>query len=219
MRVSTSSKLFDTSMSTSARSSKTAMAPALIQPPLAMERSAFMPRPFPYGGAGETRAKGASVPASPSLVASRRQILVAPVRCSAWTLPRRAARASALSSTNRQKRAPRDSASRPSAPEPANRSRIRAPSKFTRGAPCSSTLNSAWRTLSEVGRVARPFGASIRALLNLPATILMRLVSYLYHNQNTSVVAPGLVPGIHEFQLPNHKNVDGRGPGHDERTG
>jgi len=68
--------------------------------------------------------------------------------------------------------------------------------------------------------VARPFGASIRALLNLPATILMRLVSYLYHNQNTSVVVPGLVPGIHEFQLPNHKDVDGRDErGHDERTG
>ena len=72
------------------------------------------------------RSKGCIVPASPSLVASRRQILVTPVSDSASTLRRMAARASALSSTNRQKRAPRDIASSPSAPEPANRSSTRA---------------------------------------------------------------------------------------------
>ncbi len=115
------------------------------------------------------------MPASPSLVASRRQILVIPVRPKASTLRRMAARAAALSSIKRQKRAPRDNASSPSAPEPAKRSRTRAPSKEIAGAPCVSTSNSACRTRSEVGRVASPFGASMRAALNLPAT--MRIVS------------------------------------------
>ena len=96
----------------------------------------------------------------PSLVASRRQILVTPVSSSASTLRRMAPRASAASSTNRQKRAPRDRASSPSAPEPANRSSTRAPSKSKRGAPCSSTLNSAWRTRSD----GRPCGEPFRRL-------------------------------------------------------
>ncbi|SHW94518.1 Uncharacterised protein [Mycobacteroides abscessus subsp. abscessus] len=59
-----------------------------------------------------------------------------------------AARRSA--STNKADAAPRDSASSPSAPDPAYRSRTRTPSKSTRAA---STLNSDSRTRSVVGRV------------------------------------------------------------------
>ena len=52
--------------------------------------------------------------------------------------------------------APRESASIPSAPEPANRSSTRAPSSGP------SSENSASRTRSDVGRVAAPRGAASR---------------------------------------------------------
>src|SRR3990170_2319521 len=139
------------------------------------------------------RSKGWSVPAAPSLVASRRQILVTPVKPNASTLRRMAARAWALSSMKTQKRAPRDSASSPSAPEPAKRSSTRAPSNSTWGAPCSSTLNRAWRTRSEVGRVASPLGASIWVPLNLPATMRMSRLS--------SAAPPALFGGIEQAEL------------------
>ena len=53
---------------------------------------------------------------------------------------------------NRQKDAPRDSASRPSAPVPANRSSTRAPSSLS-AKRCARTLNSASRVRSVVGRI------------------------------------------------------------------
>ena len=61
--------------------------------------------------------------------------------------------------------APRESASSPSAPEPAKRSSTRAPSTGP------IRLNAASRTRSPVGRVARPFGAAIRVPRCVPAMI------------------------------------------------
>ena len=68
-------------------------------------------------------------------------------------LSRRARRAAGALSTNVASAAPRDSASMPRAPEPANRSSTRAPSRSP------STENSASRTRSAVGRVSAPGGA------------------------------------------------------------
>ncbi len=70
-------------------------------------------------------------------------------------------------STNVAVAAPRDSASSPSAPEPANRSSTRAS--------CTKSPrieNSASRTRSEVGRVAVPYGEERRRPPQRPATIL-----------------------------------------------
>ena len=68
-------------------------------------------------------------PAGPRSVASRRKMRVTPVSPNASMLARISARASASLSTNRQKAAPREMASSPSAPVPAKRSMTRAPVK------------------------------------------------------------------------------------------
>ena len=65
--------------------------------------------------------------------------------------------------------APRESASRPSAPEPAKRSSTLAPSTGP------IRLNAASRTRSPVGRVASPLGAAIRLPRCVPAMILITL--------------------------------------------
>src|SRR5262245_9587252 len=70
-------------------------------------------------------------------------------------------------STNVQWAAPRDRASMPSAPVPANRSATRASRTRSR---LTSALKTASRTLSVVGRVSRPGGDSIRRPRNSPAT-------------------------------------------------
>ena len=74
--------------------------------------------------------------------------------------------ASRSRSTKTQREAPRESASRPIAPEPANRSSTRAPSTGP------DEANAASRTRSPVGRVTTPFGAAIPCPLREPATIL-----------------------------------------------
>ncbi len=66
-------------------------------------------------------------------------------------------------STNTTEAAPRDIASKPSAPEPAKRSSTRAPT--TRS---PSTANIASRTFADVGRVRLPFGAAIVCLARPP---------------------------------------------------
>ena len=75
--------------------------------------------------------------------------------------------AAAEESTNTASAAPRESASSPSAPEPAKRSSTRS-AVDTR----PSTENSASRTRSEVGRVREPAGATSRRPPKRPATIL-----------------------------------------------
>src|SRR5262245_26280581 len=67
-------------------------------------------------------------------------------------------------STKSTATAPRDSASRPRAPEPANRSSTRAP-----GIDCCRMLNHASFTRSPVGRTLRPAGVFRRRPLNSPA--------------------------------------------------
>ena len=86
-----------------------------------------------------------------------------PLRAPPGWLARRAERPARVS-TNVASAAPRDSASIPSAPEPANRSSTRA--SVTRS---PRIENSASRTRSEVGRVASPGGACSRRPPQRPA--------------------------------------------------
>ena len=73
--------------------------------------------------------------------------------------------ASRSRSTKTQREAPRESASRPIAPEPAKRSSTRAPSIGP------TIANADSRTRSPVGRVTTPFGAAIPWPFREPATI------------------------------------------------
>src|SRR5688572_12431393 len=75
--------------------------------------------------------------------------------------------AAASDSAKTQRRAPRERASSPSAPEPAKRSSTDAPSTGP------TRLKSASRTRSPVGRVCSPFGAAIRRPRCVPA--MMRI--------------------------------------------
>src|SRR5438067_233587 len=90
---------------------------------------------------------------------------------SASALRRMSPRASAASSTNWQKRAPRDSASSPSAPVPAKRSSTLVPSTVKPSMPWTRILKIASRTRSEVGRVSRPAGAARLRPPSVPPTI------------------------------------------------
>ena len=83
--------------------------------------------------------------------------------------------------------APRDSASRPRAPDPENRSSTRLP-----GTRSPSTLNQASRTSSRVGRATRPSGARIRRPRNSPA--MMRRLTL------PSLGNPGPGPAPHAFR-------------------
>ena len=125
----------------------------------------------PRGGRTRTAGRTARGRSSAALLAERPDRVLA----EHGALQRRACRGSRRSSrqasrsgsTNVALAAPRESASRPIAPEPANRSSTSA----------SSTgpirLNAFSRTRSEVGRVSRPFGAAMRWPRWVPAMILM----------------------------------------------
>ena len=87
-------------------------------------------------------------------------------------LARMAARAFGSVSTKRQKAAPREMASNPSAPEPAKISATIAPSSGGAHSACFRILKTDSRVWSEVGRVLRPLGVAMFLPRNLPETIL-----------------------------------------------
>src|SRR5580658_3761017 len=92
-------------------------------------------------------------------------------------LPRRAANASWSRSMKTASAAPRDNASKPSAPVPAKASSTTAPAKgrpLAAKRPCDRMLNNASRARSLVGLTASPGGASRRRPRCLPPTIRMR---------------------------------------------
>src|SRR5690606_20688884 len=82
-----------------------------------------------------------------------------------------APRAASSVSTNRQKAAPLDSASKPNAPEPANRSITRLPRTPSDQGACSRMLKIACRARSDVGRVASPTGDASVFPRNSPDTM------------------------------------------------
>ena len=118
-----------------------------------------------YGGSASTR----STSSWRCLRRSRRRRRpgCARARPSCSMLSRRIGAPSRSRSTNVQWAAPRESASMPSAPVPANRSATRASRTRSR---LPRALNTASRTLSVVGRVSATGGASIRRPRNSPAT-------------------------------------------------
>src|SRR2546423_6628677 len=81
--------------------------------------------------------------------------------------------------------APRDRASNPRAPEPANRSSTRAS-----GINCCKMLNHASRTRSEVGRTVRPVGVLRRRPLNSPE--MMRSIGSVTPGRRRQTRNPGL---------------------------
>ena len=137
----------------------------------AIARCARGTRSCRYGGSRKTRL--AASPGGTASASIARTVLRSNARQAAM-LARRAASAARSCSMKVACAAPRDSASRPNAPVPANTSSARAPSTDSRpphGA-CSSMSNSAWRTRSAVGRVAAPWGAIKARPRHVPATIL-----------------------------------------------
>ena len=152
--------------------SATITAPDAIQPASRSRSNARRTRSLPYGGSRKTRSHvgpGGTARASAGRTVQRLSA------CKAVMLVRRTASAARSRSMNVACAAPRDSASRPNAPVPANTSRTWAPSTASRpphGA-CSSISNNACRTRSAVGRVWLPGGAISVLPRQRPATILI----------------------------------------------
>src|SRR5581483_6921093 len=118
-----------------------------------------------YGGS--TRTRSYFLPAAASVVSAATASRRSTVACS-FSLSRFrsiARTASPSDSTKTARAAPRESASRPIAPEPAYRSRTLAPSTGP------TMLKTFSRTRSEVGRVSRPAGALMVWPLREPAMI------------------------------------------------
>ena len=142
--------------------SATMTAFAESQLPARSDRRVGARRSHLYGGSRKARSNGppALADSGPSAVASRRHTLVMPVSASVSTFCRTRARLWDETSTNRQYREARESASSPMAPVPAKRSITRAPSRENPRPKslCSRMLNTAWRTLSDVGRTLSSLG-------------------------------------------------------------
>ena len=117
---------------------------ALGEPaPFDRAASAGIARPSVYGGSRKTRSISSSDERLGSRVASIPSTSQRSVKSRDATFCAMAWRAPASWSMKRQDAAPRDSASSPSAPDPAKRSATWAPANGGAQAACSSTLNSA----------------------------------------------------------------------------
>src|SRR5215467_8366463 len=123
-----------------------------------------------YGGSATARSKAASAPGPRSRNrCTWSQTSSPPGSATAARLARMTRAARGSDSTNTTRTAPRDSASRPIAPEPANRSRTLAPGSGPRIAVTVANSPSLARSL--VGRVAIPVGAASRRPPAIPAMI------------------------------------------------
>src|SRR6185312_9872255 len=121
-----------------------------------------------YGGSARTMSKACSDSRRAKRMASPRCTVTRSLTPRAAILLSNALSDGGFSSTKVAEPAPRDKASRPSAPLPANRSSTRAPSRAS-----PSMLIQASRTRSAVGRTRWSFGVSNRRPRYSPATILM----------------------------------------------
>ena len=130
------------------------MAPGASQPPEPREASARSARPCAVGRIEEDERRAAAICRRAEIGGIAAEDLGDAGEAQRLDVAADEARAPRRSSsTNRQKAAPRDSASRPSAPVPANRSSTLAPSSSKSGMPCARMLKTDSRTRSEVGRV------------------------------------------------------------------
>ncbi|MEA3175870.1 MAG: hypothetical protein QOF42_3281 [Gammaproteobacteria bacterium] len=163
-------------------------APGLSQPP-ASSRGTYSARAScPNGGSKNTRLKATGVvrknlPAPSSMT---RPLLCPPKRTSCSCRARAAAWAV---STNTTSRAPLEMASSPNAPDPANRSRQRAPTMQS----CSQ-LNSVSRTRSGVGRNPGRSGKFTRRPRHSPPMIRTELRPVLPGKSVLSVLTAGIIP-------------------------
>ncbi len=138
--------------------------------------------------------------------ASLRSTRARSARPSASTLSRRARSAIASSSTNTAEGAPREIASMPTAPEPANRSR-----KGPRPTNGISVSRQAMRTWSAVGRVVRPRGVARRRPLSSPARTRMFNSSARWRRGRAEVDRGGVAAADHDAHaLARRRHV---GPG------
>ena len=120
-----------------------------------------------YGGSASTRSNGPRVPSSHRITSAR--TTVPPSSATVGQVGSRSRRSRSRSrSTNVHDAAPRESASMPSAPLPANRSATRGVDE--RAERVASALKIASRARSLVGRVSVPGGASSRRPRAVPAT-------------------------------------------------
>src|SRR6266566_3259461 len=133
---------------------------------MATRRAASCPA---YGGSANATSYWPGCSRSAKRSASARWIAARSSTLSVFTLALSVARANRCSSTKSALTAPRDSASNPSAPEPANRSSTRAP-RIER----CRIENHASRTRSAVGRTLSVAGVLRRRPLNSPA--MMRIM-------------------------------------------
>ena len=127
-------------------------------------------QPWPYGGSMNARWAGAtSADRAGKWAAS--SFRTPPIReCEGGQVIFNTLFADCARSMNIHAAAPRESASRPSAPEPANKSMTRASSSWN-PIPWRKILNSDSRVRSEVGRVSRPEGANSLRPLQSPPTM------------------------------------------------
>ena len=136
------------------------------------------------------------LPAAPRSVASRRKILVTPVRPNASTLRRISARASALLLDEQAE----GGAARQRLEARARRCRRTGRARARRRArnpamPCARMLNTASRTRSEVGRMPSSPGAASGRPRNWPPTILMRASPSGLRAAALALCALPLLPG------------------------
>lgn len=132
-------------------SSQTATVSLASQPPSAADSSARTPRPRRYGGSAKTRSNGRPGH-RPRLVASHRFKVATPSARKRPMFRSITVRAAESLSTKWTDAAPRDSASRPSAPVPAKRSRTCRPVTRSPNLPFTRRLKMFSRTRSAVGR-------------------------------------------------------------------
>src|SRR5256884_1231167 len=133
---------------------------------MATRRAASWPA---YGGSAKATSYWPGCSRSAKRSASARWIAARSSSLSVFTFALRVASAKRCSSTKSALAAPRDNASKPSAPEPANRSSTRAPSIER-----CRIENHASRTRSAVGRTLSVAGVWSRRPLNSPA--MMRIM-------------------------------------------
>src|SRR5947207_12794974 len=126
--------------------------------------SAASRMPRRYGGSTNTTSKRERAPRANSNASPRTTVRFAAP--SFWALSRSGRSAAGCFSTMTTDAAPRESASKPSAPLPAKRSRQAMPARS-----CPSQLNSVSRTRSGVGLRSAASGNSMRRLRHRPPTI------------------------------------------------
>ena len=128
-------------------------------------------------------------------LASARCSRMTPCAPSCWMLPCRPRAMAGFCSTMSTRAAPREAASKPRAPLPANRSMQRQPLRS-----CPSQLNRVSRTRSGVGRRPGASGTGSRRRFHWPPMMRMREVMMRILKCVMAVMAPllpGSAPGVH----------------------